>query len=58
MQDQSEVTGQEQASIQVLLSEQDNKFSLRLELHNSGMECYGAIISDNPAKKNQTQTCA
>jgi uncharacterized protein (DUF342 family) len=51
MQDQSEVTGQEQSSIQVLLSEQDNKFSLRLELHNSGMECYGAIISDNPAKK-------
>jgi uncharacterized protein (DUF342 family) len=51
MQDQSAETHQEQSTTQILVNEQDNKFSLRLELHNNGMECYGAIISNNPAKK-------
>jgi len=51
MQDKSEETCQGQSTTQVLLNEQDNKFSLRLELHNNCMECYGAIISDNPPKK-------
>lgn len=42
---------QEESTVQVVLKDQDNKFSLRLELHNTGMECYGAIISATPAKR-------
>jgi uncharacterized protein (DUF342 family) len=42
---------QDESRVQVILKEQDNKFSLRLELRNNAMECYGAIVSATPAKK-------
>ena len=45
----------EKSAGQVILDAADNKFSLRLELQQNGMECRGAVTSEKPAKRLKTK---